>query len=179
MALDMEGEFYKLARNILSKPKNMYKMASLGPKSGRVAVMGADGFVMAGSSILRSFAKGPEKKAYRVGKRAGKQMFGSLVKEFDEEIQDLPSAKLMELGSMLLTSMGWGEIEVVDLKEKRGLVVVKAQRTIELMYSKARHHQLTNGVIAGVVTLAMGQDMDGEVGEENPKSVVFTYKERK
>ncbi|MFO8051156.1 MAG: hypothetical protein R6V01_05585 [Thermoplasmatota archaeon] len=173
MALDMEGEFYKLARNILSKPKKLYKMAALAPRSGRVAIMGADGFVMVGSSILRSFTRGPEKKAYRVGKKAGKEMFGSLIKEFDEEIKDLPPSKLLDLGRMLVSSLGWGDISVKDINKKKGRVIVHARRTVELKYKRSKHHQLTNGMIAGVATMAMGREMDGEVVEENTKSVTF------
>ena len=171
MALDMEGEFYKLARGILGKPKNLYKMASIGPKSGRVNVMGADGFVVVGSSILRSFTKGPEKKAYRTGKKCGREMFGSLIKEFDEEIKDLPASKLMELAVMLSSALGWGDLEVKELKEKKGTMTVKAERTIELKYKNAKHHGLTSGLLAGLASLSMRKEMDARVTDTDGKSV--------
>ncbi|MEA3558469.1 MAG: hypothetical protein U9R75_04370 [Candidatus Thermoplasmatota archaeon] len=168
MALDMEGEFYKLARNVLGKPKNLYKMASIGPRSGRVNVMGADGFIVVGSSILRSFTKGPEKKAYRTGKKCGREMFGSLIKEFDEEIEDLPASKLMELAVMLSSTLGWGDFEV---KEKKGSMTVKAMRTIELKYKNSKHHELTSGLLAGLASRSMRKDMDARVTDNDGKSV--------
>lgn len=176
MALDMESEFYKLARNILGKPKNLYKMASIGPKSGRLNVMGADGFVVVGSSLIRSFTKGPESKAYKMGRKAGKEIFGSLIKEFDEEIENLPASKLLELGLLLSSTLGYGDLKVKEMKEKKGRIAISASRTIELKYKNAKHHSFTCGLLTGVTTRSMRKEMDGEVVSINKETVEFRFK---
>lgn len=175
MVLDMESEFYKLARNILSKPKNLYKMAAIGPKSGRLNIMGADGFVVVGRSLLYSYAKGPEDKAYKAGKRCALETFGNLLSEFDEEIEGLPAKKLLELGVLLSSSLGWGDIEVTELKVKANKVVIRAKRTIELKYKSSKHHMLTCGYLTGIVSKALKAEVDGQVMEVGNTSVIFSF----
>lgn len=173
MVLDMESEFYKLAHGILSKPKNLYKLTAIGPKSGRLNIMGADGYVVVGSSVLRSLSKGPEQKAYDVGWSCGEEVFGNLISEFDEEINDLPPKKLMELGMLLLRSLGWGEAEVLSHDPKDGKVMIRAKRTIELKYKNARHHMLTCGFVSAIATLSFKKEMHGSVKEAGATSVTF------
>ncbi|MGA1793320.1 MAG: hypothetical protein ACMUHM_05170 [Thermoplasmatota archaeon] len=175
MVLDMESEFYKLARNILSKPKTLYKIAAIGPKSGRLNIMGADGFVVVGSSILRSISKGPEKKAYDLGRACGMEEFGNLLKEFDEEIANLGPKKLMELGTFLTSSLGWGDIEVVSLDAKKGTAIVKAKRTVELKYKNAKHHMLTCGFLSSIATLSFNKELHGKVQDAGVTSVTFSF----
>jgi hypothetical protein len=176
MVLDMESEFYKLARNILAKPKNLYKMAAIGPKSGRLNIMGADGFVVVGKSLLYPYTKGPENKAYRTGKKCALEIYGNLLSEFDEEIENLPIKKLLELGILLSSSLGWGDLEVVDLKPKKREAVIKAKRTVELKYKNAKHHMLTCGYLAGILSKALKDDVDGQIKEVGNTSVIFTFK---
>jgi len=175
MVLDMESEFYKLAHNILSKPKNLYKMAAIGPKSGRLNIMGAEGFVVVGSSLLRSISKGPEKKAYNLGRSCGTEEFGNLLKEFDEEIENLSPKKLMELGVLLSASLGWGDMEVVSLDNKKGSAVVKAKRTVELKYKNAKHHMLTCGFLSAIATLSFKKELVGRVEDAGATSVTFSF----
>ncbi len=175
MVLDMEGEFYKLAKRILSSPKNLFKMAALSPKTGRVTLMGADNFVVVTSSILRSLTRSPEKKAYQTGKRCGKEMLGTLVKEFDEEVANLVPKKMFDLGLPLCSSTGWGKFELVSLNVKRSSVSIKAEDTIELNYSKAAHNMLTCGLLAGISTICLHKDIDGIVKEASENHVVFTF----
>ncbi|MFW3146601.1 MAG: hypothetical protein ACMUIE_07295 [Thermoplasmatota archaeon] len=173
MALDMESEFYKLAKDILSRPKNLYKLTALGPKTSRVTVMGADGFVMVGKSVLESFTKGPEEKAYRTGKRCGREVFGSLIREFDEEIENLPPRKLLELGMLLSSTLGWGDMKVAKLDEKAGRIVIECERTIELGYRNSRHHRLTCGFLTGLSSVGLKREMEGQVLGASEKSVTF------
>jgi len=175
MVLDMESEFYKLAHNILSKPKNLYKMAAIGPKSGRLNIMGADGFVVVGKTLLYPYMKGPEKKAYRTGVKCSREIFGNLLKEFDEEMENLPTKKLMELGILLSSSLGWGDLEVVNLDAKRNKITMKAKRTVELKYKNAEHHMLTCGYLAGIASLALKTDVEGQVTDVSNTSVTFSF----
>ncbi len=175
MALDMESEFYKLAHGILGKPNNLYKMAALGPTSGRVTLMGADGFVVIGKVLLQSLSKGPEPKAYRLGLATAKEMFGNLLKEFDEEIERLPSKKLLELGRLFASTTGWGNIEIVSIDEKAEKVTMKAKRTIELKYKRSKHHMLTCGFLAGIVSLSFRKDMQGDVVEVGKTFITFSF----
>ncbi|MGA1819818.1 MAG: hypothetical protein ACMUHU_02295 [Thermoplasmatota archaeon] len=175
MVLDMESEFYKLARDILSKPKTLYKITAIGPKSGRLNIMGADGFVVVGSSLLRSISKGPEKKAYDLGRACGMEEFGNLLKEFDEEIDRLGPKKLMELGTLLTRSLGWGDIEIVSLDIKKGSAVVRAKRTVELKYRNAKHHMLTCGYLSSIATLSFKKELHGRVEEAGVTSVTFSF----
>jgi hypothetical protein len=175
MVLDMENEFYKLAKDILSKPKNLYKVVAIGPRSGRVTIMGADGFLVVGSSILRSIAKGPGSKAYKLGRSNGKEMFGNLLKEFDEEIMDLQPKKLLELGLLLASVTGWGDFEISRVSEKAGEAEIRAKRTLELKYRKAKHHMLTCGFLSSVVSLSLRKDVGGEVLTTAGDSVTFRF----
>ena len=175
MVLDMETEFYKLAKDILSKPKNLYKVVAIGPRSGRVTIMGADGFMVVGSAMLRSLSRGPEKKAYKLGRASGKEMFGNLLKEFDEEIMDLHSKKLLELGLLLASGTGWGDLEIISVNEKAGEAKVKGKRTMELKYSKAKHHMLTCGFLSSVASLSLRRDLEGRVTSVDKDSVTFTF----
>lgn len=173
MVLDMEGEFFKLAKKILSKPKNLYKVFAISPHTGRVTVMGADNFMVVGSSVLRQFSRGKEDRAYRTGYRCGREMFGSLVKEFDEEVKTQGPKKLMELGLPLVTNTGWGDLELVSINVPRGEVNVKGERTIELGYSRAAHHMLTCGLLSGIVSRAFEREARGEVVKAGKDSVLF------
>jgi hypothetical protein len=175
MVLDMESEFYKLARNILAKPKNLYKMAAIGPKSGRLNIMGADGFIVVGRPLLYPYMKGPENKAYRTGKKTALEMFGNLLSEFDEEIENLPPKKLLELGILLSSSLGWGDLEVLVLKPKNRQAVIKAKRTVELKYKNAKHHMLTCGYLAGIVSKALKEDVDGQIKEVGNTYLIFSF----
>ena len=175
MVLDMESEFYKLAHNILSKPKNLYKMTAIGPKSGRLNIMGADGFVVVGSSVLRSITKGPEGKAYSLGRSCGNEEFGNLLKEFDEEIENLEPKKLMELGSLLFRSLGWGDLEIISMDAKARTARLRAKRTVELKYKKARHHMLTCGFLSSVASLSFKREMEGSVDEVGTTFVIFSF----
>jgi hypothetical protein len=171
----MESEFYKLAHNILSRPKNLYKLAAIGPKSGRLNIMGADGFVVVGRSLLYSFTKGPESKAYKAGFKCAKEVHGNMIKEFDEEIENLPAKKLLELGILLSSSLGWGDLEVVELKPKTKEAVLRTKRSIELKYKNAKHHMLTCGYLAGIVSEALKTEVTGKVIEAGNTSVTFGF----
>ncbi|MBN1538551.1 MAG: hypothetical protein JW939_00265 [Candidatus Thermoplasmatota archaeon] len=173
MVLDMESEFYKLAHGILSKPKDLYKLTAIGPKSGRLNIMGADGYVVVGSSVLRSISKGSEQKAYEIGRSCGEEAFGNLIKEFDEEVFDLHPKKLMELGTLLMRSLGWGEVEIISLDPREGTVLIRAKRTVELKYKNAKHHMLTCGFITSVVALSFKKEMHGTVREAGATSATF------
>jgi hypothetical protein len=175
----MESEFYKLAHNILSRPKNLYKMAAIGPKSGRLNIMGADGFVVVGKSILYSFTKGPEKKAYKAGYRCAREIYGNLIKEFDEEIENLPSKKLLELGVLLSSSLGWGDIEMVEVRPKTKVATLRIKRSIELKYKNAKHHMLTCGYLSGIMSEAFRTEMAGKVVDAGKTSATFTFSEDK
>ncbi|MBN1390916.1 MAG: hypothetical protein JXA22_09785 [Candidatus Thermoplasmatota archaeon] len=174
MVLDMESEFYKLAHGIVSKPKTLYKMAAIGPRSGRLNIMGADGYVVVGSSLLRALSRGPEGKAYELGRTCGEEVFGNLVKEFDEEVNSLPPKKLMELGTLFLRSLGWGDLEVLSLDPREGTTVIRAKRTVELRYKKAKHHMLTCGLLSSVATLSFRKEVHGKVEEAGETFVTFS-----
>jgi hypothetical protein len=174
MALDMEGEFYKLAKKILSKPKNLYKVAAISPHTGRVTLMGADNYMVVGSSILKDLAKSKEEKAYRSGKKCGKEMFRSLIEEFDEEVANLEPKKLFELGLSLATNTGWGRMEMSKFNASKGNVIIKATDTIELKYKRSKHHMLTCGFLSGISTMAMGKDMEGRIEKTDSGSVMFS-----
>jgi hypothetical protein len=171
----MESEFYKLAHNILSKPKNLYKMAAIGPKSGRLNIMGADGFVVVGKTLLYPYTKGPEAKAYKVGFKCANEAFGNLLKEFDEEIENLPAKKLMELGILLSSSLGWGDLEVVNLDAKGKKATLRTKRSVELKYKNARHHMLTCGYLAGIASLSLKKEVTGTIKEAGNTSVTFSF----
>jgi hypothetical protein len=176
MVLDMEGEFYKLAKRILSSPKKLFRMAALSPQTGRVTLMGADNYVVAGSSMMRSFTKTNDRKAYLVGKRTGKEMLGSLIKEFDEEVSELPPRKLFDIALPFCRSTGWGEFDLISLNEKEGTVVIKGKETIELKYSRAVHHMLTCGLITGMATTCLRREIEGSVTSTDSEEVTFQFK---
>ena len=113
MVLDMESEFYKMAKDILSRPKNFYKVFALSPKTGRLTLMGAEGGIIVGPKLMYYFIEGPEKRAYKYGKTVSRDLFGALIKEFDEEVEKLPPKKLVELGAALSKTLGWGELRVI------------------------------------------------------------------
>ena len=175
MVLDIEGEFYKLAKRILSSPKNLFKMASLSPKTGRVTLMGADNYVVVGSSLLRSYTKSNEKRAYLAGKRCGKEMLGTLIKEFDEEVAELESKKLFELGLPLCTSTGWGKFDLKSFNAKGGTASIKGKDTIELKYRRATHHMLTCGLLTAICSICMRKDMEGKVDKVNDEEIFFSF----
>lgn len=175
MALDMEGEFYKLAKDILGKYRNLYKMTAISPQTGRVTIMGADNFMVVSSSILKDLTKGKEEKAYKTGKKCAKAMFNSLMKEFDEEVKYLESKKMFDLGLALSTNTGWGELELVKFNRSKNIVRIRVKDSIELKYKKAKHHSLTCGFLAGISTVCMRKDMVGKVDEIGAKEAIFSF----
>lgn len=175
----MEGEFYKLAKDILSRPNNFYKLFALSPTTGRLTLMGADGGIIVGPRMMKYFIEGPEKRAYKYGKTVSRDLFGALIKEFDEEVKNLPARKLLGLGTALSGSIGWGEFEVVKISERKGVAVIDGTGTIELMAGNPPHHQLTCGFMAGVVQISMKRPMAGKVesADENKVRMSFRPKE--
>lgn len=173
MVMDMEGEFYKLAKDILGKPKNLYKMTSISPHTARVTMMGADEFIVVGSILLKDLSKGKESIAYSKGFKCGKQMFKSLIKEFDEEVERLEPKKLYDLGLALSTNTGWGELELVHIKEKKSTATIGASNTIELKYKKSKHHMVTCGFLAGISSLCFRKDIQGTVEKVEDGKVLF------
>lgn len=175
MVLDMEGEFYKIAMRILTKPQKLFKMVAISPHTNRVTVMGADNYMVVGVSVLKAITKGKEDKAYRTGFRCGKEMFGNLIKEFDEEVESLPSKKLFDLGIPLMTNTGWGDLEIKDRNVSKGKVTIEARETIELNYKRSKHHMLTCGLLAGICSLALRKEVKGEVKEVHKDRVIFFF----
>jgi len=173
MVLDMEGEFYKLAKDILGKPKNLYKMTSISPHTGRVTMMGADEYIVVGSILLRDLSKGKESIAYSKGKKCGKQMFKSLINEFDEEVERLEPKKLFDLGMALSTNTGWGEMELVDISAKKNTATISAKDSIELKYKKSKHHMVTCGFLAGISSLCFRKEIEGTVEKVERGKVIF------
>ncbi|MEJ2068182.1 MAG: hypothetical protein P8Y09_09625 [Deltaproteobacteria bacterium] len=174
--LDMESEFYKLAMDILAKPRNFHKLFAVGPESGRLTLMGADGGVVIGHGVLREMANGPRKRAYRIGENIALDLFGGLVEEFDEEVRDLPSKKLMKLALGLAHSTGWGEFGLKKMSGGKGKIVIEGRRTIELGMKNPSHHMLTLGYVAGLCTVAMRKKMTGDVQSVDGKRVVFSFR---
>ncbi len=175
MALDMESEFYKLAKDILSKTQNFYKMAAISPNDGRLSIMGAEGFLVVPKRHIERFSRGTEERAYELGFVCGEDTFGGLMKEFDDEIKDLPPKKLTELALLMGKQIAWGSFEVVKLSGSSAQVTVKGTTTIELRHKSAKHHSMTCGFLAGVLTKAFGREMKGTVEEVKKDSVVFAF----
>jgi hypothetical protein len=176
MVLDMEGEFYKLAKRILSSPRNLFKMVSMSPKTSRLTLMGADNYVIVGSSLLRSFTKTNEKRAYIAGKKCGKEMLGTLIKEFDEEVAELEPKKMFNLGLPLCSSTGWGKFELMKLDVKNMTVSIRGKETIELDYPKAVHHMLTCGLLASICSICLRTQVSGTAQQSSSDEVIFTFK---
>lgn len=175
MVLDMEGEFYKIAMRILSKPQKLYKMVAISPHTSRVTIMGADNYMIVGSSLLKTLTKGKEEKAYKEGFKCGKEMFGNLIKEFDEEVESLPTKKLFDLGIPFMTNIGWGKLEMKKLNKSNGTVLIEAKETIELNYKHSKHHMLTCGLLAAICTLSMRKDVQGTVKDVTKDTVLFEF----
>jgi len=175
MVLDMEGEFYKIAMRILTKPQKLYKMVAISPHTSRVTVMGADNYMVVGSSILRSLTKGKEDKAYKAGYKCGKEMFGNLIKEFDEEVESLPTKKLLALGIPFMTNIGWGKLELKKLDKSNGKVLIEGKETIELNYKHSKHHMLTCGLMAAISSLSLRKEVQGSVKEVTKDTVLFEF----
>ena len=159
MALDMESEFYKIAKTILGNPKNFHKMFAVSPK-GRIAMMGADGGVLVSEGMLGVLIRSNPDKAYRYAKRAAKDTFGELVKEFDEEVESLPPQKKFELAIGLARATGWGEIAMVSFNSKRYEASFKVTNAIEAGQKESVGFPLTSGYVAGLGTVSFGSDMD-------------------
>jgi len=159
MVLDMESEFYKLAKNILRSERNLYKLLSIEPSSGRLSVMGSRGGLLVGPKAMDHLMKGPEKAAYRFGRSSGKDLFGGLVKEFDEEVSRLGPRKLMELALSMSRALGWGDLRMRSLDRKGMSCVIEAERTIEQSSKKAAHMGVTSGYLAGISAVCFGADM--------------------
>jgi len=175
MALDMESEFYKLAKDILSKTQNLYKMAAISPNDGRLSLMGAEGFLIVPKRHLERFSRGTEERAYELGFVCGEDTFGGLMNEFDEEIRELPPKKLTELALLMSRQIGWGSFEVVKLNGPSAQVTLKGTTTVELKHRSAKHHSLTCGFLAGVLSRAFGKEMKGTVEEVKKDSVAFVF----
>jgi len=176
MVLDMEGEFYKLAKKILDKPNTFYKVLSLGPESGRLTMMGADGGMIVGPTLVEYFVKGPGDRAFKYGSSVSKDIYGVLIEEFDEEVKKLGPKKLMELGLQLIKSTGWGFFEVKKMSKLRGKIVLEGRRTVELNAVNPPHHMFSLGLMSGIIDLATGWKMEGNVEEVKPESVKFSFK---
>jgi hypothetical protein len=159
MVLDMESEFYKIAKNILGTPKNFHKLLAVSPR-GRLAMMGADGGVMVSDGMLGMLIRSNPDKAYRYAKKSAKDIFGALVKEFDEEVENLPPEKKFELAVGLARATGWGEIEVVSFNGKRFEGSFKVTKALESSMKEDHGSMLTSGYVAGLGTVAFGADMD-------------------
>jgi hypothetical protein len=175
MALDMESEFYKLAKDILSKTQNLYKMAGISPKDGRLSLMGAEGFLVVPRRLLERYSRGTEERAYELGLICGEDIFGGLLNEFDEEIKELPPKKLIELAILLTKQVGWGSFEAVKVDESGARATLKGAFTLELKNKSAKHHSLTCGYMAGVMSKAFRRTMKGTVGEIGKDSVTFHF----
>ncbi|MGA1822234.1 MAG: hypothetical protein ACMUIG_06885 [Thermoplasmatota archaeon] len=175
MPLDMESEFYKMAKDILSRPKNFYKVFALSPKTGRLSLMGADGGIIVGPRLMNYFIEGPEKRAYKYGKTVSGDLFGALIKEFDEEVENLPPKKLVELGTALARTLGWGEFKVIKVSERRGEVVIEGSETIEMNTKDPPHHQLTCGFVTGLVQISMKRPMTGSIESAGRKKIRMSF----
>jgi len=175
MALDMESEFYKLAKDILGKPQNLYKLASIGPKSGRLSLMGADGYVVVGRTVMNHIMRMPPEKAFLLGRSTGEDTYGSLVKEFDEEVQNLGPRKLLELGALLAVDLGYGNFTVMSVDAKAATAMIKGARTMEMKYRKAEHHMLTCGLLAGISSISFKRPMEGKVDRIEEDGVTFSF----
>ncbi len=174
MAFDMESEFYKLAKRILANPKSLYKMLAIDPHSGRMAIMGSGGAMVTGRSMVRYFVEGPEKRAYRYGKAAGKDLFGGILNEFDEEIKGIDAKKVFTLGLVFAESLGWGSFKVAKFNRKRSTVEITGKDTIELELGIGEHHGLTCGYLAGTCSEAFDRKIKVSVRESRDGEVVFT-----
>ena len=174
MVLDMEGEFFKIARTILSKPGNLYKMAAISPHTGRVTLLGADGFMVVGSSVLRTFTRGREEKAFSVGEKCGREMFGNLMKEFDEEIRSLEPRKLFQLALSLARNTGWGSFDMVELKASKKKATIRALETIEMRYQGSKHHMLTCGFVSGIASICLGSRMKASIEKETESEILLS-----
>lgn len=159
MVLDMESEFYKIAKNILGTPKNFHKLLAVSPK-GRLAMMGAEGGVLVSDGMLGMLVRANPDKAYRYSKRCAKDLFGALVKEFDEEVENLPPEKKFALAIGLARATGWGEIEIVSFNGKRSEGTFRVGKTLESTMKEDLGFMLTSGYVAGLGTVAFGADMD-------------------
>ena len=175
MALDMEGEFFKLAKDILSKTQNFYKLAAISPNDGRLSLMGAEGSLVVPKRHLERYSRGPEERAYELGFVCGEDTYGGLLKEFDEEIMELPPKKLAELGILLTKQVGWGSFELGKVDEAGSKVTIIGTFTIELRHRSAKHHMLTCGYLAGVMSNAFRKTMKGTVGKVEKGSVTFHF----
>jgi len=112
LVLDMETEFYKLAKNITGNPKNFHKLMAITPSTGRMSLMGADGGVLVSAGMLSSLARDHPERAYSYGRKTSRDLFGALIEEFDEEVRALSPSKKMELALGLARATGWGSCTV-------------------------------------------------------------------
>ena len=154
MVLDMETEFYKLAKSITGNPKNFHKLLAITPATGRMSMMGADGGVIVSSGMLSSIVKNYPEKAYAFGRRSSKDIFGALIDEFDEEVLALPAGKKMELGLGLARATGWGMSKVLSYSERRREMTIVVSDPIESGFETDGGYKLTAGFLAGLATVA-------------------------
>jgi hypothetical protein len=172
MVLDMESEFYKIAKTITGNPKNFHKLFAISPK-GRIAMMGADGGVLVSNGMLGILLRSNPERAYRCGKRSARDSFGELVKEFDEEVENLPPQKKFELAIGMARATGWGEIEVVSFETKRMEATLKVARTIEGGFKEDSGYMLTAGYLAGLASICFSSDMDCSTEQDGSGMTVF------
>ena len=160
MALDMQSEFYKIAKNIIGTPKNFHKLFAITPDTGRVSMMGADGGVFVSSGMLSSIVRAKPEKAYRYGKRAARDLFDALVEEFDEELKPMAPQKKMELAYGLARATGWGDVTETDFNSKRKEASLSVGRPLEAGFKEKGDYMLTAGYIAGMATVSFDEDME-------------------
>ncbi|MDG6225236.1 MAG: hypothetical protein QCI82_06955 [Candidatus Thermoplasmatota archaeon] len=177
MVLDMESEFYKLAKNITGNPKNLHKLLAISPGSGRMSLMGADGGVIVSAGMLKALVKARPEKAYTYGKRASGDLFGALIKEFDQEVENLDPAKKMELAVGLARSTGWGNMRIKAINSRKRTATIEVADPLESRMKDDKGFPMTAGYIAGLSSVSFGADMICECGPSTSGGPTFTVKE--
>jgi len=178
MALDMESEFFKIAKNITGTPKNFHKLFAITPDTGRISMMGADGGVLVSAGMLSLIVKGKPDKAYRYGMRAAKDLMGALIEEFDEELGNMDPKKLLELGIGLSRATGWGDIEVSEMDVKGKRLKVSVSRSLESGFVEKGDYKLTAGYLAGLTSIVLRTAMQSSIERIEGATLVFTVGRR-
>lgn len=178
MVLDMESEFYKLAKNITGNPKNLHKLLAISPGSGRMSIMGADGGIVVSSGMLKALVKARPEKAYNYGKRASRDLFGALIKEFDQEVENLDPAKKMELAVGLARSTGWGKMRILSIHSKKRTVAIQVSDPLETGMKDSKDFPMTAGYIAGLACVSFGVDMVCDVDTSRSGGPTFNVAQR-
>ncbi|MCD6382920.1 MAG: hypothetical protein J7L88_00465 [Thermoplasmata archaeon] len=118
MALDMESEFLKLAKNILSNPQQLYKMMALHEKDMRVSVMGVEGFLIFPSRFFEEVLSSMKNRR-EIGRRLGKNFFEGFMEEYSFELENLPKRDVLDVAISLSRTSGYGDFRVKWGKLKR------------------------------------------------------------